>query len=273
MLEKEDKPIHGSFSTSLTVGSQGPKVAADSGLMLARRRGHVTVRIANFRQVHSRSGMTRRGFLQTGSACAVGVLGTRSANAWASGNEQVRNEAPSSPPETSPSMLSIENETVRLATVALEGRWGLEFAVKRADGSWRPLLATGAAATDAPWESKQRLVSEDPQIAWKQDGRIEESEAFFTNVEALDARTLRLTGEAAGEVIEERVTLAAPGRVHIEVRSITAAPIDLSQLMSNFYLVPDGKAFGYALPLDLAWLPVLHRQAGDQASDRFAHRW
>jgi hypothetical protein len=70
-------------------------------------------------------------------------------------------------------------------------------------------------------------------------------------------------------VIEERVMLAAPGRVRIEVRGITATPLDLSQLMSNFYLTPDGKSFGYAQPLDLAWLPVLHWEAGDIASDHF----
>jgi hypothetical protein len=153
--------------------------------------------------------------------------------------------------------LSVESETLRVVAAAQDGRWWLEFSVKRADGTWRPVLATAAATTHAPWEPKQRLVSEDPQIAWKQDGRVEETEAFFTKAEALDARRLMLSGEAAGEVIEERVTLAARGRVHIEVRGTSAAPIALSRLMSHFYLVPDGKAFGYALPLDLAWLPVL----------------
>ena len=165
--------------------------------------------------------------------------------------------------------ISIENETLRVIAAAQDGRWWLQFSVKRADGSWRPVLATAAAATHAPWESKQRLVSEDPQIAWKQNGRVEETEAFFTKAESLDARTLMLTGEAAGEVIEERVTLAARGRIHIEVRGTTAAPIELSRLMSHFYLAPDGKAFGYALPLDLAWLPVLHWEEEDLASDHF----
>ena len=65
------------------------------------------------------------------------------------------------------------------------------------------------------------------------------------------------------------MTLAARGRIHIEVRGTTAAPIELSRLMSHFYLAPDGKAFGYALPLDLAWLPVLHWEAEDLASDHF----
>jgi len=165
--------------------------------------------------------------------------------------------------------ISIENETLRVIATAQDGRWRLEFSVKRAGGSWRPVLATAAAATDAPWESKQRLVSADPQIAWKQDGSVEEMEAFFTKAAALDAHTLMLSGEAGGAVIEERVTLAAPGRVHIEVRGTGAVPIELSRLMSHFYLVPDGKSFGYALPLDLAWLPILHWEAEDLASDHF----
>lgn len=229
----------------------------------------MSVRIGYFRQVHSGSGITRRGFLQTGSAGAIGMLGARPADAWPLGKAQARNEEPSSPPITAQSIPSIENETVRVAAVAFDGRWGLEFGVKRSDASWRPVLATAAAATLAPWQSNQRLVSEDPQIAWKQDGRIEETEAFFTKAEALDARTLLLTGEAAGQVIEERVTLGGRGRVHIDVSGTTPAPIELSCLMSHFYLMPDGKAFGYALPLDLAWLPVLHWEKDDLASDHF----
>jgi hypothetical protein len=90
--------------------------------------------------------------------------------------------------------ISIEDETLRVIAAAQDGRWWLEFSVKRADGSWGPVLATAAATTDAPWESKQRLVSEDPQIAWKQGGRVEETEAFFTKAESPDARTLMLTG-------------------------------------------------------------------------------
>ena len=165
--------------------------------------------------------------------------------------------------------ISIENETLQVIALAQEGRWRLEFNVKRADRFWRQVLATAAPATSAPWDPKRRLVSEDPQLAWKQDGSVKEIEAFFTKAEVLDAATLKLTGEAAREVIEERVSLAAPGRVHIEVRGMSAEPIELSRLMSHFYFVPDGKSFGYALPLDLAWLPVLHWEAEDVASDHF----
>ncbi len=165
--------------------------------------------------------------------------------------------------------LSIENDTVRVTVATQDGRYWLEFRAKRGDGSWRPVLATAAEATGAPWGSNRQMVSEDPQIVWKQGGGVLESEAFFTKAEAIDVQTLILTGGAAGQVIEERVTIASPGRVHIDVRGITASPIELSRLMSNFYLVPDGKAFGYALPLDFAWLPVLHWEADDLASDHF----
>jgi hypothetical protein len=211
--------------------------------------------------------VSRRTFLQIPGA--IGMLAVHSANAWASNNEQARQEEPLSPPGTSPLLLSIENAAVRVAAVACDGRWGLEFAVKRADGSWRIVLASAARATGAPWEPQQRWVSEDPRITWKQDGHIERSEAFFTKAEVLDGHRLVLTGGAAGEVIEEVVSVTGPESVYIQVRGTTEASIDLSQLMSNFYLVPDGKAFGYAQPLDFAWLPVLHWEAQDLTSDHF----
>ena len=165
--------------------------------------------------------------------------------------------------------ISVNNDTVKVIANSQDGHWSLQFSVKRTDGSWRLILSTAAAATDAPWEPKRRQVSEDPQITWSRNGRLEEAEFFFTKAEILDSRTLVLRGNAAGELIEERVTLEKPNRVHVHMCSATTTPIELNQFMSHFYLTPDGRAFGYALPLDLAWLPVLHWKSEDLASDHF----
>jgi len=113
--------------------------------------------------------VTPRDFLQAGAVGVLSMIGASSSDMQGSGRGAPGSEKPVKKVTCLAAPVSIENETVRVAMVALEGRWGLEFAVKRADRSWRPVLAT-AATTDAPWKSKQRLVSEDPQITWKQDG-------------------------------------------------------------------------------------------------------
>ncbi|MDA2931216.1 hypothetical protein MYX84_14940, partial [Acidobacteria bacterium AH-259-O06] len=69
--------------------------------------------------------------------------------------------------------------------------------------------------------------------------------------------------------MEERIKIRGPNQVYIEVVNHSADPIDFSQLMNHFYLVPDGKSFGYALPLEFAWLPALHGDADHLCSDHF----
>jgi hypothetical protein len=166
----------------------------------------------------------------------------------------------------------IQKGRMRVAASKQDGRYYLTFNSRRENGSWRTILATAAEAKVSPWDpdETQHLAGEDLRMEWKEEGQPREAESFIDSVAAgEDEQSLRLYGTAGPHRFEERIILEDLGRAHVTVRDLSAEKIDLGQLMSHFYLTPDGKSFGYALPLDFAWLPSLHEGGEGLSSDHF----
>ena len=92
---------------------------------------------------------------------------------------------------------------------------------------------------------------------------------FFTKIAlADDHQSLILRGKRDAHHVEQRITLAGDGHVRVVVRNtLDAAPTAVERLMSHFYFTPDGRSKGYALPMDFAWLPSLHRTAEGISGD------
>ena len=64
--------------------------------------------------------------------------------------------------------------------------------------------------------------------------------------------TLVRRGEIPGHQIEERISVAEDNRLRVVVRDrLTQSGVQLSRLMNHYYFMPDNRAMGYALPLDL----------------------
>jgi hypothetical protein len=166
--------------------------------------------------------------------------------------------------------VSVQSEDVRVAASEQNGRYYLTFSSRGVNGGWRIILGTGVLAPRNPWAPERTIAVEDPRIEWKSGGEVRTADAFFSRAtKGEDGRTLMLSGHAAGHEIEEAIMIAAPHRVHVAVRDRANTQIDLGQLTSHFYLIPDGRASGYSLPLEFAWLPVLHAESDHYCSDHF----
>ena len=167
------------------------------------------------------------------------------------------------------SSASIQSEDMRVTASEHNSRYYLTFSSRAVDGGWRTILGTGALASRV-WLSDKTITIEDPRIEWKSSGEVHTADAFFSRAtKREDGRTLVLSGQAAGHEIEETITIAAPHRIHVTVRDRADAQIDLGQLMSHFCLIPNGRAEGYSLPLEFAWLPVLDGESDHYCSDHF----
>ena len=165
---------------------------------------------------------------------------------------------------------SIQSEDMRVVASEHNSRYYLTFSSRAANGGWRTILGTGVLASRDRWTPGKTITIEDPRIEWNSGGEVRTADAFFSRAtEGEDGLTLVLSGQAAGHEIEETITIAAPHRIHVTVRDRTNTQIDLGQLMSHFSLIPDGRAEDYSLPLEFAWLPVLHGEASHYCSDHF----
>ncbi|MDA2929582.1 hypothetical protein MYX84_06495, partial [Acidobacteria bacterium AH-259-O06] len=171
-------------------------------------------------------------------------------------------------------LLLIQNDNLRIRAVQQDERYYLKFDCRQADGTWRTVLGTLAQATSAPWDKNIYAVSEDPHVEWRQgSGELQKAEAFFkqAKVEA-GGQALVLSGEVGPHQIEQRLTLKGGNRLYITVtdRLVESSdPVQLGQLMSHFYFLPDDQSFGYAIPLEFAWLPNLHRDEAGICGDHF----
>lgn len=179
----------------------------------------------------------------------------------------------STPPARADDLPAIANDRLRVRAVKLREGLDVVLETRQADGSWRQALSTSAAATGSPWDARMTQVSENPSLEWRpaQGEKVQTAEAFF-DAARVEAQALVLSGRVGPQHVEQRFVIEGPRQVHVSVAHRVddgAEPIELAQLMSRLYFTPDGKSFGAALPLDLAWLPNLHRQSDDVCGDHF----
>ncbi len=168
---------------------------------------------------------------------------------------------------------AIANDRLRVRAVRSREQFDVILETRLPDGGWRQALSTSAAATGSPWDARKTQVSENPRLDWKaaREEKVQTAEGFFT-VARVEAQTLVLSGQVGSQHVEQRFVLKGPDQVHVSVAHRVdegSAPIEIGQLMSKVYFTPDGRSFGSALPLDLAWLPNLHRQPDDVCGDHF----
>jgi len=162
----------------------------------------------------------------------------------------------------------LENDSVRVEAETESGRYWLRFSVRTPQG-WRAIAATAAEAA-ADWSERVYLATEDPHVEWKESGKLNTSEGFFSRATVSQDRTaLVLLGRIGKCDVRERVEITGQDRLHVIVRARGSGEMELGQFMSTVYLTPDGRAFGYSIPLEFAWQPSLHRSGSDLTSDYF----
>ena len=167
--------------------------------------------------------------------------------------------------------LNIQDDQIRITSVSLESKIGLQFDV-RDNGHWRTVLSNIAIAKKAPWEKETQSHLEAVDMEVIDGDEVVSNSSVFSNVELNRDGQLILTGQHADRNVQMSVTIDGPGHIKFRVTAVpqaNAGPIKLAHLWSHFYFVPDGRSMGYALPLDFAWLPNLHKDASDICGDHF----
>ena len=70
--------------------------------------------------------------------------------------------------------------------------------------------------------------------------------------------------------IEQNFHLSGNERITVDVHyRDSRGNINMNRVMDHYYFVPDDRGMGYALPLDLAWIPGLHGKIEHVAGDWF----
>ena len=173
-------------------------------------------------------------------------------------------------------MLTTENESLRVIAAETDGTWYLVFECKDSEGVWHTVLGSGLAPGQRHYGEEKELKCQDPKIQWKTaspEAELQTAEAIF-NKGSMDGdgKTIVLSGNAGCHSITQKVLQDSTGHVKIIVEdTITgnSGDVFLSELMSNIYFIPEGKAEGTAAPLDFAWLPALHKKPDHVCSDHF----
>jgi hypothetical protein len=160
---------------------------------------------------------------------------------------------------------TIQNETVRIQTVKQSDGLTLRCQARKPGDEWHTVLEQVAPYKTAAWEGSHTAL-EDLQIA---PGGRDDNQPFFTEATVTNGgQTLVLHGQSGVHQVEQTITLEGEGRAHVVVRdALGASPTPVERVMSHFYFMPDGRSMGHALPTDFAWLPSLHRTAGDISGD------
>ncbi len=142
----------------------------------------------------------------------------------------------------------------------------LRFEVRDPERGWRTVLSHRAENKHRPWEKDEGSSIEDLEIAPSNGGLA----SIFKEVSNGDGNMLIRRGEIAEHRIEERITVESDNRLRVEVRDrLSRSGVPVARLMNHYYFVPDGRAMGYALPLDFAWLPGLHENEEHVAGEWF----
>lgn len=165
----------------------------------------------------------------------------------------------------------IENEGVRISSFMVGKSIGLKFDVKDGD-QWRTVLSNGAFWKHAPWDEPEVLQIESLDIETIEEGHRNSNPAVFTSIRKESDTQLLLTGEHGDREIEMSVRPSGRDRVSVRITARArpdASGIQLAHMWSHYYFVPDNRAAGYALPLDFAWIPNLHKDPDDVCGDHF----
>lgn len=142
----------------------------------------------------------------------------------------------------------------------------LRFEVRDPERGWRTVLSHRAENKHRPWEKDEGSSIEDLEIAPSNGGLA----SIFTEVSTGDGNMLIRRGRIAEHRIEERIIVESNNRLRVEVRDrLIRSGVPVARLMNHYYFVPDGRAMGYALPLDFAWLPGLHENEEHVAGEWF----
>ena len=142
----------------------------------------------------------------------------------------------------------------------------LRFEVRDPERGWRTVLSHRAENKHRPWEKDEGSSIEDLEIAPSNGGLA----SIFTEVSTGDGNMLIRRGRIAEHRIEERIIVESNNGLRVEVRDrLSRSGVPLARLMNHYYFVPDGRAMGYALPLDFAWLPGLHDNEEHVAGEWF----
>ncbi|MDG2381142.1 MAG: hypothetical protein P8N76_05670 [Pirellulaceae bacterium] len=165
----------------------------------------------------------------------------------------------------------IENQSIRVCSVKHGNSVGLRFEVL--DGArWRTVLSNLAIAKKAPWEKAQQTHLESLDIETIDGGNPQSNAAVFTAIKKVSHDHVILMGSHGDRAIQMSVQLTGPDQVSVRVSASArrgGGEVQLSHMWSHYYFVPDDRAMGYALPLDFAWLPNLHKNAEDVCGDHF----
>lgn len=160
----------------------------------------------------------------------------------------------------------IVTECLRIVPIQHGNAHILRFDVGDLRRGWRTVLSHRAENKHRPWEKDESPAVEDLEVTPSDDRPY----SIFTEIGSEGAAGLVRRGEIKGHRIEERITVESDNRLRVEVRDRTArSGVPVARLMNHYYFVPDGRAMGYALPLDFAWLPGLHDHEDHVAGDWF----
>ena len=168
----------------------------------------------------------------------------------------------------------INTDHLRITPMRHEDAHILRFDVMDPGRGWRTVLSHRADTRHRPWEKGGAVSVEDLEVAPSDGGAAADtgcpSSAIFTEISSLNGTGLSRRGELGGHRIEERISAESGNRLRVEVRDrLTRSGMPLARLMNHYYFMPDGRAMGYALPLDFAWLPGLHDNEDHVAGEWF----
>ena len=152
----------------------------------------------------------------------------------------------------------------------------LQF-LTRSDGRWTVVCGTGLIARASLYELQMVPKSEDPMIRVRNrvyrpgsapSGRIE-TFSFFDTV-AVDAAhgSVTLEKEFLNQTLTQTYTLTGRGVSALLSMDVTGV-LELEELTSNVYFIPEQRSDRQVEPLDFAWLPNLHRHADHVCGDHF----
>ena len=173
-------------------------------------------------------------------------------------------------------MVAIDNGTIRIRAEKLAGAVYLQMDVRDPSGEWICLVADGMVAPENQYTAESALVCPDPLIEWKSSGRGARLQSacgvFRAAVADENGEALRLRGRVGCQALEMGLHLEGANHVRVQVtdRIANAEPgLRIGRLLTNLFFVPHGRASRSVEPLELAWMPNLHRTEDGVCGDHF----
>tara|TARA_Y100001934_G_C12360745_1_gene780578 strand:- start:528 stop:3011 length:2484 start_codon:yes stop_codon:yes gene_type:complete len=155
----------------------------------------------------------------------------------------------------------LSNDSIRIVAQKNDsGLISLDFQIADPKSSWRTVLSNKSTSKRRPWEKNTSTVITNIEGA-------PNLQNFFLDQEGLN---LLLKGKDKNVTIEQKFHLSGTDRITVDVHYRDSGQnININRVMDHYYFVPDDRGMGYALPLDLAWIPGLHGKIEHVAGDWF----